>query len=727
MAEQISAPPPPAPARGKRPPRRAPGTGATVAAAERPVARVALDVPLSHLDRPFDYLVPAEHAETAVAGARVRVMFAGRQVDGFILERRDESDHGGKLAFLRTLVSPEPVLAPQVAALARQVADRYAGTLADVLRLAVPPRHARVEKVRPEPAAADGDDPAPAGPPAPPPASAPPGPPGPPGPPPGEWRRYPGGADFFAALRSGAAPRAVWWAPPGPAWPAMIAALVAATWDAGRGALVIVPDHRDSDRVAAALAAEPALGALAAEEIVVLRSDLGPQERYRRFLAVSRGQARIVVGTLAAVFAPVADLGLVVVWDDGDDIHSFNLAPYPHVRDVAVLRARGEGCALVIGAFSPSTEADALRRVGWAGALRPRAPRELSARVEAIGSDAELARDPAARAARLPSLAVRAAREALAAGAPVLVQVPRRGYQPSLACASCRRPARCRECGGPLGRRAATAVPSCGWCARPAAAGRTAWRCRGCGGTDVRVSVVGARRTAEELGRAFPRVPVRTSGRDEVLATVPAEPAIVIATPGAEPVADDGYGAVLLLDAWALLGRPELRAGEEALRRWCAAAALARPAARGGRVVVTADGGLAPVAALVRWDPGWLVEREADERAELGFPPATRFASVEGLAAAVEELLAAAPLPAGAVTLGPVPLAAHPGGRGAAGGGGPAGGSPADDAGERERMLVRVPRAQGGELARALAVARGVHSARKGEPVRVQLDPLSPL
>ena len=72
---------------------------------------------------------------------------------------------------------------------------------------------------------------------------------------------------------------------------------------------------------------------------------------------------------------------------------------------------------------------------------------------------------------------------------------------------------------------------------------------------------------------------VRTSGGGEVLAAVPAGPSLVVCTPGAEPVAEGGYGAVLLLDAWAALSRPDLRAGEEALRRWFAAAALARPAA----------------------------------------------------------------------------------------------------------------------------------------------------
>ncbi|HEX2808677.1 MAG TPA: primosome assembly protein PriA, partial [Kineosporiaceae bacterium] len=125
--------------RGRRP--RPPAA----AAALLPVARVVVDVPLPHLDRPFDYLVPEPMSDAAQPGVRVRVRFAGQDVDGWLLERAAASEHAGRLTPLRRVVSPERVLSPPVLALARAVADRYAGTLVDVLRLAVPPRHARTE------------------------------------------------------------------------------------------------------------------------------------------------------------------------------------------------------------------------------------------------------------------------------------------------------------------------------------------------------------------------------------------------------------------------------------------------------------------------------------------------------------------------------------------------------------------------------------------------------
>jgi primosomal protein N' (replication factor Y) len=624
-----------------------------------PVARVAVDTGLAHLDRPFDYAVPQPMAEGAQPGCRVRVRFAGRQVDGIVLERAEASEHD-RLTPITTLVSPEPVLAPEIASLARAVADRSAGTLYDVLRLALPPRHARVE-------------------------AEPPGEPASPPelPPPGSWERYPAGPAFLAAVADGRPARAVWSALPGPTWADEVAVAARTAASAGRGSVVVVPDARDLARVSAALGDLPH---------AALSADLGPAERYRRWLRVRRGEVRVVVGTRAAAFAPVADLGLVVCWDDGDDLHAEPRSPYVHVRDVLVQRAHLTGAAALLGGHARTAEGQLLVDSGWAKSLE--APRDVvrrtAPRVEGV-SDDDLARDPLARAARLPAAAFEAARQSLAAGAPVLVQVPRRGYAPSLACARDRTPARCLSCNGPLaGDERAT---SCRWCGRLAGD----WRCPICEGRALRATVVGARRTADELGRAFPGVPVRTSGRDEVLATVPAAPALVVATPGAEPVATDGYGAVLLLDGWTMLGRADLRAGEEALRRWFAAAALARPSAR---VVVVADRGLPAVQALTRWDPAGAAARELADRTAVGFPPATRMATVQGPPAAVADFVRDLTLPSGGELLGPVP---------------------ADDG--DERVLLRVARAHGLELAAALTAAQSIRSARKGEPVRVELDP----
>ena len=644
-------------------------------AAVDPVARVLVDVPLAHLDRAFDYAVPETMAASAVPGCRVKVRFAGQDVDGFVLARAAESDHPGRLQPLRRVVSPEPVLSAEVADLVAEVAARYAGTRSDVLRLAVPPRHATTEKA-PTPAFVV-------------PSTAPE---------PGRWSAYRGGRALMEGLGRREPARAVWTAAPGDDWPALLAEAVVATHHAGRGSLVCVADRRDVDRLDAALVQRLGQGAH-----VVLTADAGPAQRYAAFLAVSRGATRIVIGTRAAAFAPVHDLGLVAIWDDGDDLHAEQRAPYPHVREVLLMRAHRAGSAAIVGSHARSVEAEYLLHSGWAQEVT--VPREdLRRRISvAVTGDStfDLARDPGARTARLPHEAFETIRTGLVTG-PVLVQTPRAGYATRLTCDRCRTPAQCGVCHGPLRITAAGRPPECAWCGAVAAG----WQCAECGGRGLRAPVVGERRTAEELGRAFPSVPIRTSSGDRVLAEVPATRAIVVATPGAEPVVAGGYAAVVLLDTWLLLARSDLRASEEALRRWSNAAALVGSGTEPGRVLAVGEPSHPALQALVRWDHSGFARREMDERRTAHLPPASRVATLSGDADELEAALATLSLPAGAEVLGPVPELDDP-------------------SSTTQRYVVRVPRIVGADLSAALVRMQAQRSARKAPHLRVEVDPVA--
>lgn len=667
-------------------------------APSRPIARVLPLLGLAHLDREFDYRVDAAQDESAQPGVRVRVRFAGRLVDGYLIERCETTDHPGKLGWLERVVSPEPVLTPDLLRLSRAVADRYAGTLTDVLRLAIPPRHARTEQAAPkEPPPPIQQAPDLAG-----------------------WAEYAHGERFIAAIDSGAAPRAAWQALPGADWPRRLAELACHTVVSGKSVIMVVPDQRDLNRL------ETACAELLGEHVVALAAGLGPSARYRRWLQVLRGGATVTIGTRSAIFAPARDLGLIVVWDDGDESMCEPRAPYPHTREVAVLRAHDAAAAVVIGGYSRTAETQALVDSGWAHDLvAPRnLVRERMGRVIALSdSDERIARDRLARAARIPTIAFDTARRALAAGRPVLVSVPRRGYVPALACASCGQPARCRRCHGPLqltapqGRSdSAQAEMLCRWCGH----GQHPFRCTDCGGTRARAIVVGAKRTAEELGRAFPGVAVVTSGGSTIVDDVPDGARLVVATPGAEPVAEAGYGAALLLDTWAMLGRADLRAGEEAARRWLGIAAQVRS---DGTTVLLADAGLPVVQAVIRFDPVGFAGQELAGRGEVGLPPAVTMASIDGAVGDITDFVSMIELPDGVDVLGPVelPVGARP----------PAGSRGKNDgaAGYQEppdvqRILLRINRGRGRELAAALRTAQVLRAtSRATGTIRVQIDP----
>ena len=654
------------------------------------IARVAVDVALPHLDRFFDYGVPARMEADAVVGARVQVQFAGRPRPGFIVERPTTTDAPGRLAPLTKVVSPEPVLTPAQTRLIRAVADHYAGTFADVMRLAVPPRHAATEQAvaslwrSPDP----GD------------------------PPPGGLCDAPHGRTWLDAVTAGRPARALWqvdpvWRADGAGvddWTRGVTQAVMAALRGGRGGLVVVPDARDLGRARAALEA-----ALGPGTIATLHHELGPTARYRNYLGLSRGDCTVAVGTRSAVFAPVRDLGLVVVVDDGDDLLAEPRAPYLHARDVAALRAVEESVALLLVSTARSCEAERWVDRGWMVALGspPAQVRRRGPLVRtAADTDLALERDPLARAARLPHDALSTIRAGLASG-PVLVQVPRAGYVVGLACARCHRSARCGRCRGPLQVRSVTGSRSliCGWCGQPVAA----WRCPDCGARDLRAPRVGSTRTAEELGRAFPGYRLIDSAQGHITDRVGPQPALVVCTPGAEPFPEAGYAAAVLLDTAVTLQREDLRAGEEALRRWLRAVALVRDAASDGTVCVVGEPDARAIQALVRLDPGGFAARELADRAAARFPPAVRVITADGEPKPLRDFLELVMLPSGAEALGPVA-------------------TPAVRPGEPSnvcRAMLRAPLEQGAELTRAVKAAMAVRASRKSPgTVRIQVDPV---
>ena len=606
-----------------------------MAAAGR-VARILIDSALPQLDHLFDYGVPDALADLIGPGVRVKVPLrsAGRIADGYVVEVADAAEgFGGALSPVESVVSPVPVLTPGVWALARKLADRSAGTANDILRLAIPGRQVRVEKawVAAQEAATDA-------------AGAPEQQPVPP------VRGY-DSARLDAALTDGgrlalqAVPRLAE-LPDGTwvgEWAVTLASAATAVWAAGRSAIVAVPDYRDLDQLASALAAIAPPSAVARVDA----SQTNP-DRYRAFLRALGGPC-IVIGNRSAVYAPAADLGLIAVWQDGDPLHSEPLSPYVHVRDAALVRQELEECALIFAGHVRSVEVE---RLVEGGGLQEIAPERAVAPKIVLTANQQSA-EPMARAARIPSTAWQAARTALDGGAgrppgPVLVQVARPGYAPMLACADCGQAARCNRCEGPLSQPRAGATPACGWCGALA----TDWVCEHCEHRRFRMVTIGSGRTAEELGRAFPGVRVVLADGEHPVQRVGDAPALVVATRGAEPIAAGGYRAVLLLDGERMLARESLRVAEDCLRWWSNAAALAAPGAP--TVLVGVSGPLARDFATARITA--FARAELAGRRELRFPPAVRLASITGTPEVVEEAVTAVDPALLIDVLGPAPV-----------------------------------------------------------------------
>ena len=544
--------------------------------------QVLVDVPLFHLDRPFTYRVPEALAGQVHLGSRVKVPFGGRRrVDAWVVGRA--ADLPSDARDLLRVVSPIPSFGPPELDLFRWVADRYAGTVTDTLRLAVPPRVAAVE------ASVEGSSPDRPG--------DAPHPPGPgPGPPVGE--RGPTGerrqgvvptpcrrsqpassspaSDPLAALVAAGRAGAVYWRPlPGEDRGARVIALVEAALARGRGAMVVTPEVVAGSAVGDAVRK-------AFPDAADLASDLSDRRRYRAWAELRRGRRLVVVGGRSSVLAPLDGLGCVVVDDEANFAHKEQRTPRFHAREVALRRAAATRALCVLTGTVPSAEALAAMQAGQCRLLTPDRAAERAARplVEVVDPD-----DEGPTAARLHPRGLAAIRAALGHQEPAYVLVPRRGG------------------------------------ADPAAPGaRTAGQ------------------VAAELARILPGVPVWRLDREVVdPGMVPPwagqRPGVVVGTVAG--VKDHppltGCRTVVVVGADTALGQAEVRAAEEAYRTWSRAAAWCGPRGGAGRLVLqTRHGGHHAVQALVRWDPEFFWRHELPRRVELGFPPARRLVLVEG-------------------------------------------------------------------------------------------------
>ena len=589
------------------------------------VARVVLESRLPQLDRLFDYAIP--DSLDIQPGMRVKVPLrsGNRTATGLVVEVVSESTHQGRLAEISERVSEVPVLTPELWHLARAVADRQAGSAADVLRLAIPQRYVRQEKLWLEGEATNPPQPS-------------------------QGAAVPGfspqvvqdicepGARSVVIPSSGVTTDHA--GEPRPRATEIVQGLVQHIMSKGQSVIVVVPDWRDIEHYRATL-----LDVIPADFLVESHSDLPGAVRYQHYLRGLKASPIVVVGNRHAVYHPVSDLGLIVVVEDGDDAHREPLAPYPHTRDVALIRHTQSEAALAFVSAVPSLSSIRWVSMGFCRLVKP----DQQHRPMVIPTALTLGSENDVSPARLPTQAHQAAKEALASG-PVLVQVFRSGYSTGVACKNCQERGVCSRCQGPLRLHTSGQTPECLWCGHS----ERPWKCLACGGTAVVPRGQGIGRTVSDLGKAFPKVPIiQSDGENRVLA-VGNEPAVVVATRGAEPLCVGGYQVALLLDGLAMLSRESLNTLEDTVRSWENAISLVRP---DGRVFVTEVEG-SPGLAVASGSYQALLAQELAERESTRLPPALRMASISGPASVVADIREKiAALDPGVDALGPVAMA----------------------------------------------------------------------
>ena len=534
------------------------------------VAQVLLESPIPRLDRLLDYSIPPELHDQVVVGGRVSVPLGKggtRQLPAFVVSIVTSSNAGVDLADVRSVSGSVPVLTPALWALVRAVADRNGGSASDVLRVAIPKRTVRTEKGRIVT-----------------PRRAPSVRPGP--------RKVLSLSAGVVDTPNGVTRVSL----------AQVADLVRGATD---GVVVVVPDWRDVALLGRALHDVPH---------TVFDSSGTPSERYDRYLSVLTGESRVVIGTRSAVYAPVRDLELLVVLDESDPLLEEPHTPYVHARDAAVVRHSIEGGTLVFASTTPSVESARFVELGFVE------PSDASPQRTSVILANDTPDDEFSSRARIPGSAWRVVRAALDEG-PVLVQVSRPGFSPQVVCTACRTSHRCLGCRSLLSGNSEGTV-----LCRVCGAQPLGLKCGHCAGREISWSGVGSVRTADELGRAFPRIPVVVADGEHRSLEVPRRPCLVIATRGAEPIVSGGYAAVLIVDGDKELQRPGLRTSENCLRWWGNAASLAAPS--GTIVLANVEGLFATQFASNQWED--IVGTELRERRALGFPPATRAIAVRG-------------------------------------------------------------------------------------------------
>ncbi len=280
-----------------------------------------------------------------------------------------------------------------------------------------------------------------------------------------------------------------------------------AVLEAGRSAILLVPEIGLTPAVAADL------HQIFADEVAILHSALSDKERAEQWHRIKRGDARMVVGTRSAVFAPVADLALIVVDEEHDSSYKQEETPRYHARDIAVMRAKMANAAVVLGSATPSLESyfNAKKNKYGLIELPDRVEQRPLPEVEIVdmrqefqetGHEQVISRKLSAEIA-----------DRLERQEQIMVLLNRRGYSPVVLCRACGKKLECRNCAISLTHHKREHKMVCHYCGYTAPVPK---KCIHCGSEYVYFLGTGSEKLEELLHGMFPQARIARLDRDTV-------------------------------------------------------------------------------------------------------------------------------------------------------------------------------------------------------------------
>lgn len=396
---------------------------------------------------------------------------------------------------------------------------------------------------------------------------------------------------------------------------------------AGRSILVLVPE------IALITQTERRFRARFGEHVAVLHSGLSEGERYDQWCRILQGEARIAIGARSAVFAPLSELGAIVVDEEHDSSYKQEGGLHYSARDLAVVRARHCGCPVILGSATPSLQSYYNVLNGKYSELRlPHRVRQRPMPVIRV-VDLRTCRDLRGPGRFISAELKQALEDTLAQGDQALLFLNRRGFATFPVCAACGSPLRCRHCDISLTLHQSAQLYRCHYCgfSRPAGA-----HCESCGSDKIKRLGIGTEKVEEAVRVLFPQARIARMDRD----TTARKGALVGLLKGLRERAIDvlvgtqmvakghdfpNITLVGIVCADLSLSFPDFRAAEQTFQLLAQVAGRAGRGERPGRVILQT---YAPEHFSIRTareqDYEQFYRHEIEFRQALGYPPVTR-------------------------------------------------------------------------------------------------------